>query len=175
MKDGIKIAISGKSGCGNSTVSRIVGDLLGLRVINYTFHTMAKEEGIPFEKLCDMAEDDSSWDHLLDKRQIEMTRGGNCVLGSRLAVWLLKDADLSVYLDASIRTRAERIRKREGGSFDSVLEKTRQRDRRDHERYMRLYSIDNDEHDFVDLTINTDTLGPKEIAEIIARRAEQTG
>jgi cytidylate kinase len=41
IKDGIKIAISGKSGCGNSTVSRIVANRLGLRLVNYTVRALA--------------------------------------------------------------------------------------------------------------------------------------
>ena len=54
MKDlsKIKIAVSGKSGCGNSTVSRLLADKLGLKLINYTFHNMAEEAGIPFAEFC---------------------------------------------------------------------------------------------------------------------------
>ena len=53
---GIKIAVSGKSGCGNSTVSRLLAEKLGLKLINYTFHDMAEEAGIPFEEFCRRAE-----------------------------------------------------------------------------------------------------------------------
>ena len=62
MKDlsKIKIAVSGKSGCGNSTVSRLLAEKLGLKLINYTFHNMAEEAGIPFEELCLKAENDPS-------------------------------------------------------------------------------------------------------------------
>jgi len=42
----IRIAISGKSGCGNSTVSRIVATRLGLRVVNYTFKDLARDRGM---------------------------------------------------------------------------------------------------------------------------------
>ena len=90
----MKIAISGKSGCGNSTVSRIVADRLGLRLVNYTFRALAAERGISFDEVRRQAEEDSSLDVYLDKRQVELAREGDCVLGSRLAVWLLDDADL---------------------------------------------------------------------------------
>jgi len=66
------IAISGKSGCGNSTVSRLVSERLGRRLVNYTFHTMAEELGIPFVKLLEMASADANYDRTLDERQVAM-------------------------------------------------------------------------------------------------------
>ena len=98
MKKGLKIAISGRSGCGNTTVSTIIAEALCFRIINYTFHTLAEEMDIPFKELCRLAEDDPQYDYKVDKTQIEMTEGGDCVLGSRLAIWLCKDADLKVFL-----------------------------------------------------------------------------
>ena len=173
MKQDMIIAISGKSGCGNSTVSRLVADRLDLKLINYTFHTMAEEENIPFKKLCEMAEEDPKWDLKLDRKQVELAKEGHCVLGSRLAIWLCKDADLTVYLEASLEERARRIQKREGGRYEEVLEETAERDRRDHQRYMKLYNLDNNNFDFVDLIIKTDDMKPEEIAERIEEEARR--
>ena len=130
------IAISGKSGCGNTTVTKLVAGALGFRVINYTFRSMAEEMDISFEELCALAEKDDSYDLRLDRKQVQLAKEGCCVLGSRLAIWLLKsEADLTVFLDASLEVRATRISRREGGTAADVLEKTIARDRRDHERY----------------------------------------
>jgi cytidylate kinase len=91
-----------------------------------------------------------------------------CVLGSRLAIWMLKEADLKVYLQASPDVRAERIIKREGGVLEDVTAFTVGRDRQDKERYKRIYNIDNDDYAFADLIIDTDHRGIEEIAgEII--------
>ena len=169
----MKIAISGKSGCGNSTVTQRVADRLGYRRINYTFKNIAAEEGISFEALCDMAEHDTRWDMLLDRRQVEMAGEGDTVLGSRLAIWILDDADLRVYLDAPLAVRAGRIRKRnletgqEPTDLDTVMSETAERDRRDHDRYLRLYGIDNDDYGFADLIIETTDLGPDAVASLI--------
>ncbi|MDR1316984.1 MAG: cytidylate kinase family protein [Spirochaetales bacterium] len=171
MKKKIKIAISGKSGCGNSTVSRLTAEKLGLRMINYTFHSIAEEKGMDFRELCRLAEEDSSWDLYLDKKQIELASRGDCVLGSRLAVWLLKDADLKVFLDAAQEIRAERIRTREGGRYEDVYRETLERDNRDHTRYLKLYNIDNSMYDFVDLVINTSEFTAEEIATRIVAKA----
>jgi len=172
----VKIAISGKSGCGNSTVSRKVAEQLGFRLVNYTFKTMAEEQGVSFDEMCEMAEHDDRWDHHLDRQQVEMAKGGNTVLGSRLAVWVLDDADLRVYLDAPEMVRVERIHRdpaRSSKTLDQVLAETRERDRRDHNRYVRLYDIDNDDFGFVDLVIDTTALSPQEIADRIVAEARR--
>ncbi len=150
-----RIAISGKSGCGNSSVTRIVGEKLGLRVINYTFHDMALEKGISFEEMCELAERDDRYDQDLDRKQVELAAAPGCVLGSRLAIWLLPDADLKVYLDGTPQIRAARIARREGTDYADTLERTVERDRRDRQRYLRLYSIDIDRFEDADLIIDT--------------------
>lgn len=46
----LRIAISGASGCGNTTVSSLLADGLGIPCINYTFRNLAKELGMPLKK-----------------------------------------------------------------------------------------------------------------------------
>lgn len=163
----MKIAISGKSGCGNSTVSRIVAKRLGYKLVNYTFHSIAEEIGVSFDEMCEMAEQDDKWDLQVDERQVEMAAEGDTVLGSRLAIWVLEDADFRVHLDARMAVRAGRIQKREGGELDHVSTKTAARDQRDHDRYLRLYGIDNNNFKFVDLVVDTEDMTPQEIADVI--------
>ncbi|MFW6368796.1 MAG: (d)CMP kinase [Spirochaetota bacterium] len=166
----VRIAISGKSGCGNSTTSRRVAHALDYPMINYTFHSIAEERNVAFEEVCRWAEEDPSWDLYVDKRQVEMAEdAGNCVLGSRLAIWMLESADLTVYLTAPLSVRAGRIHEREGGSLERVEHETAERDRRDRERYMRLYNIDNDRYEFADLIIDTTDLSQQEVADHIVR------
>lgn len=172
LNNRIRIAISGKSGCGNTTVSTLLAEKLGLHLVNYTFHTISRETGIPFQEICRQAEEDPKWDHQVDETQIRMAREQGSVLGSRLAVWLLTDADLKIFLTASHRVRASRIHRREGGHAREKARETRARDKRDHERYKRLYGINNNKYDFVDLIINTDHLLPDQIVTIIAAAVE---
>ncbi|MDR0624173.1 MAG: cytidylate kinase family protein, partial [Treponema sp.] len=170
----LKIAVSGKSGCGNTTVSKIVADTLGLEFINFTFRSLARERNMDLTEVLTLAAKDDSWDREVDSRQIALARkSGGCVLGSRLAIWMLEEADLKVYLQERPETRAERIKKREGGSLEPVAAFTAERDRQDHERYLRIYNIDNDNCGFADLIIDTDNLNPMEIAARIIAAAEQ--
>ncbi len=173
MSNDVRIAISGKSGCGNSTVSRLLSQKLGVRLINYTFHSIADELGMDFEELCQMAESDPKWDRLVDERQVSLANQGPCVLGSRLAIWIWKEARLRIFLDAPIEVRAQRIQNREGGDYSDVLKKTRLRDRRDHDRYLRLYGIDNDDVSVADAIIDTTQFTPDRIVDIIIQIYEQ--
>ena len=167
-KSEVKIAISGKSGCGNTTVSRLVADALDLRFINFTFRNLAEEKGLSLKEVLAMAAEDDSWDREIDTRQVKMAReGGGCVLGSRLAIWLLPDADLKIFLTAGPETRAKRIQGREGDSLKDIEEFTASRDKQDHERYLRIYNIDNDDYSFADLVIDTDDISAGEIAQLI--------
>jgi cytidylate kinase len=170
----IRIAISGKSGCGNTTVSRLTAENLGLRFINFTFRSLAEEKGLSLQEVLTLAAQDDSWDREVDSRQVGLAREkGGCVLGSRLAIWMLPEADLKVYLRAKAMTRAGRIVKREGGSLEEVAAFTEERDRQDRERYKRIYQIDNDDYRFADLIIDTDDIDPVRIAELIINRVKK--
>ncbi|MDR2070667.1 MAG: cytidylate kinase family protein [Treponema sp.] len=171
--ENIKIAVSGKSGCGNTTVSRRVAEILGLRFINFTFRNLAEERGLKLEDVISLAKEDDSWDREIDTRQVALAQGsGGCVLGSRLAIWMLPDADLKVFLTASPDIRVKRILNREGGDPGAVAAFTEYRDRQDRERYLRIYNIDNDKYDFADLIIETDALDPPAIADAIIREVK---
>ena len=174
MKKDIKIAISGRSGCGNTTVSKMTAETLNLRFINFTFRTLAQERGIEFKKLLELASEDDSWDREVDTRQVMLAREeGGCVLGSRLAIWMLDEADIKIYLDACPLVRAQRIVKREGGSIEDVASFTAERDRKDHGRYMRIYNIDTDNYSFADMIIKTDNITPQQIVDMILERARE--
>jgi cytidylate kinase len=174
MKKNIKIAVSGKSGCGNTTVSKIVAERLGLHFINFTFRSLAREKGISLKEVLELAAKDDWWDREVDSRQVQLARESDgCVLGSRLAIWMLEEADLKVYLTATDQIRAERIVNREGGNRDEVAAFTAERDRQDHGRYIRIYNIDNDKYDFANMIIDTGNLKPDAIARMIITEAEK--
>jgi CMP/dCMP kinase len=168
---GLRIAISGKSGCGNSTVSRLVAARLGLSVINYTFKNLAHDRGMSFEEVCVLAETDPQYDLTIDRMQVQLAVEGSCVLGSRLAIWLLRDTAFTVYLEAPLAVRAARIAHREGKDPETALRETDERDRRDRERYRRLYSYDVDRWDFASLVVDAGTLDQEQVTERIVQRA----
>ena len=115
------------------------------------------------------------YDRAVDTRQVELARAESCVLGSRLAIWMLKEADVKVYLIASDDTRAKRILNREGGDLQQIKDFTAMRDREDSARYLKLYGIDNDEYEFADLKIDTATRTPEQIVSLIIDYLEKNG
>ncbi len=166
-KEGVRIAISGKSGCGNTTVSTLLAKNLQIELINYTFRQLAQEKGLTLAQVIENAKTDDSYDKYVDTNQVELAKKTSCVLGSRLAIWMLKEADLKVYLKLDENVRAERILNREGGSLEEIKSFTKMRDSEDSRRYKELYNIDNDKYDFADLIIDTEKNNPEQIVKII--------
>lgn len=169
----LRIAISGSSGCGNTTVSTMLAEKLNLPCINYTFKNIAAERNVSVEEIIQLAKTDNSFDKLVDTKQIELASKSSCVLGSRLAIWFLKQADLKIYLKASVDVRAARIQMREGGIFEEKKEKTIFRDNEDTRRYKELYNIDNTDYSFADLIIDTENITPEKIVCKILKELEK--
>ena len=171
----MRIAISSKSGCGNTTVSTLLSEKLGYPMVNFTFRQMAQERGVDFWTFCRMAEDDYDIDRELDRRQVEMAmEQKDCILASRLAIWMLKEADLKVYLTATAETRAKRVYTREGGSLEERYKETIRRDENDTNRYKTIYGIDNSKpEEYADLIIATDDKTPDEIVSLIIQEVEK--
>lgn len=171
----VRVAISGRSGCGNTTVSRILAETLDISFINFTFRSLAQELHMPLEEIIQKAKTDFSYDRMVDKKQVELAARSSCVLGSRLAIWMLPGADLKVYLTASEEVRAKRIVNREGGSLGETREFTAMRDAEDTRRYRELYNIDNADYAFSDLVIDTEKHTPDEIVGLILEKLEEKG
>ena len=171
----MRIAISSKSGCGNTTVSTLLSEKLGYPMVNFTFRQMAQERGVDFWTFCRMAEDDYDIDRELDRRQVEMAmEQKDCILASRLAIWMLKEADLKDYLKATAETRAKRVYTREGGSLEERYKETVRRDENDTNRYKTIYGIDNSKpEECADLIIATDDKTPEEIVSLIIQEVEK--
>ncbi|HLD76449.1 MAG TPA: cytidylate kinase family protein [Candidatus Norongarragalinales archaeon] len=183
----MRIAISSLSGCGNTTVSRLVAHSLKLSFINYTFRNLAKDLELPFEKIQADSKTNPKYDYEVDRRQVALIgKTPNCVVGSRLAVWLDDDRlkskigvkcppfDLKVWIYAPLNERAKRISKREKKTFARVLEDTLFRDEENEQRYLALYGL-NVQHfpRAVDITVNTERFSAEQVAELIVSAAKK--
>jgi len=175
LNQDLRVAISGKSGCGNTTVSTLLSQKLGVTLINYTFRQLAAEKGMTLAEVITAAKNDDSYDKYVDNHQVELALKESCVLGSRLAIWMLKEADFKVYLLASDEVRANRVFEREGGDLQQIKDFTAMRDREDTGRYMEFYGIDNNKYDFVDLIVDTSKYNPEQIVDLILNELEKKG
>ena len=111
--------------CGSTTVSTLLSKTLGIELINYTFRQLAQEKGLTLSQVIENAKTDDSYDKYVDSHQVFLAEKSSCVLGSRLAIWMLKNADLKIYLKLDDDTRAERIYNREGGDLQQIKEFTK--------------------------------------------------
>lgn len=169
----LRIAISGHSGCGNTTATKNVGQTLALTVVNYTFRDLARDLQLAFEDVQRQASTTHVFDFLTDLNLIRASLRPRVVVGSRLAAWLV-DADLRVWLQASLETRASRIYQRErekAPSYEAVLYRTLQRDEQNRRRYLELYGIDINDHSDFDIIINTEKLTAEQVSSLIVAAA----
>jgi len=172
----MRIAISGYSGCGNTTATTNVGRALDLKIVNYTFRDLAKDLNISFEKIHSTASDNLIYDYLTDFTLIRNALANeNIVIGTRLASWLM-NAELRIWLHAPLEARAKRIYARYKSdptiSYEHILYDTLKRDEQNKKRYLRLYGLDIDDHSDFDITINTDKLTANQVASLIVAAAK---
>ncbi len=172
----MRIAISGYSGCGNTTATTNVGHTLDLKIVNYTFRDLAAELNLPFEAMHKAASDNLIYDYLTDLTLIRNALSNeNIVIGTRLASWLM-NADLRIWLHAPLDARAKRIFARakpeDNISYEQVLYQTLKRDEQNKQRYLRLYGIDIDDHSDFDITINTAKLTADQVSSLIEAAAK---
>ncbi len=175
----MKIAISGLSGCGNTTACKNVSKALGLKIVNYTFRDLAKEMNLTLDQLQLKSKSDPYYDYLVDQHLIDFaTKKKRFVMGSRLAGWLVQDADLRVWLSAPFQERAKRIAAREGIPLEKALVHTKKRDEENHERYKRYYGVDVDDLGGFGLVLDTSKLSAEQVCAAIvqaAKKAKESG
>lgn len=170
----MRIAMSGHSGCGNTTATNNVGKALNLNIMNFTFRDLAVELEVNFEDLHREAPNNFIYDYLTDLTCIRAALNGKIIVGTRLAAWLV-DADLRIWLNASLEARASRINRRESeknSSYEAVLYKTLKRDEQNRKRYLKLYGIDINDHSDFDVTINTEMLTVEQVSSLIVAAAQ---
>jgi len=166
------ICISGLAGSGKNTVGEIVAKKLNLKEVKLSFKDEAEEEGVELMKVQRKADRNESYDRKLDREIVKRARKGDCVVMTWLGPWMVKNANLRVWLNVSERERARRVAKRDGMTLKKALAHIRRRDRDNIRRYKRYYGIDICDHSIFDLEINSDVFNPQQIAGIVLKAAE---
>jgi cytidylate kinase len=170
----MKIAISGLSGCGNTTATRNVAEKLNYQAINYTFRSLADNLSMNFEDIHQKSTITPLFDYLVDLETLKLSNEDQVVAGSRLSAWLL-NADLKVWLSASVEERSARIFSREPERYDQSYEKafvrTLKRDQKDRKRYLEFYGLDINTQEGLDLILNTEQLTASQVSSLITAAA----
>ncbi|NYZ76582.1 cytidylate kinase family protein [Candidatus Micrarchaeota archaeon] len=166
------ICVSGLAGSGKNTVGEIVAKKLNLDEVKLSFKDEAKRENVDLMTVQKEATKNESYDRELDREIVKRAKKGNCVVMTWLGPWIVKNADLRVWLNVSERERAKRVARRDRMSLKKALEHIRKRDDNNRRRYRRYYGIDIMDHSIFDLEINSDVFNPQQIAGIVIKAAE---
>jgi len=169
------LSISGPPGSGKTTLAELVSERLGLELIltGQMFRDMAEERGMSLSDFGAYAEKHPEVDMELDRAVIRIIREGikegkNMLLEGRLAGFMLHRAEIpsfKIYITASPEVRAERIRRREGGTIPDILRDMKEREDCERERYMNVYSFDTDDMSIYNLVIDSSGMDVDAVVE----------
>jgi|Deesub1362B_J571_1020462.scaffolds.fasta_scaffold00070_91 cytidylate kinase len=165
----MRVAISGLSGSGTTTVAKSLADKLGYKLVSAgeIFRRMANEQRMNLIQFSRKAEIDPEIDRRVDEIQKEISeKEDDIVIEGRLSARLV-NADLRVWLKAPFEVRVERIAKREGRNYEEVFRETSEREKSEKMRYMKYYGIDIDDLSFYDLVIESSKWNSESIVNII--------
>jgi len=166
-KDCLVITVSGLAGSGTTTLCKNLAKHYGFKHVyaGLIFRQMAKEMGMSLEEFQKYVELHPEIDREVDRRQVEAAKECNVVIEGRLAGWMVKNADLRIWLDAPIMERARRVAKREGISVEEAFVQIAEREKQNRKRYLNLYGIDIE--DKSNLIINTAKWDPDGVFAIV--------
>lgn len=159
------IAVAGLTGSGKNTLGELLAKELGYRLICPTFKDLASREGVPLMEFQKRAEKDPDIDKKFDAVLKEQAASGNCVVTTWLGAWMV-DADVRIKVSAPMRTRAERIARRDGMTLKEAMKHVKERDERNRKRYKKLYGIDIYNEDIFDAVLNAGIYTPEELKTI---------
>lgn len=162
------ITVSGFIGSGKTTVARSLARHYGLKHISAgeAFRELAKEKRLSLEEFSRLAEENPAIDREIDARQREKAMEGDVVAEGRLSGWLI-EADFKVWLEASLRTRARRVARREKKNYREALRETRKREESEIRRYREIYGIDLRDLTPYNVIIDTEFWNAEEVVKLI--------
>lgn len=171
------VTISGPPGSGKSTVTRLLAPRLKAEIVcaGRIFREQAESCRKDLREFGAEAEISCEIDKKLDARIVNIARGcqaakKSAVIEGRLVAWMCMrnnvDA-LKVYIDAPLKTRAERIAGREKITTEKARKDILERENCEKRRYEKHYNISLEDKSVYDLVIDSGNKNPDEIVDII--------
>lgn len=176
IKTRIVICIAGLTGCGKSTVARLLSEKYGLKYLSgghalkelalkmgYKPHKTGwweKDEGVKF---LEHRSKDSTFDKQVDAYLLEWAKRGNVIFDSWTMPWLVKNC-FKIWLEASPEVRARRLAERDGINTEKAVRAIKNKDEKTRRIYNELYGFTLGE-DFspFDLILDVNQLNAEEV------------
>jgi cytidylate kinase len=179
------IIISGMAGAGKSTLARMLADHYNIEYVcgGDVLKEIAREEGYnPTENWWETKEgmeflkkrqQSHEFDKKLDEILIKRAEKGNCIMTSWALPWIWGNG-IKIWLHASQKTRAKRIVKRDGISFEEALEYVKKRDLENVKLYKELYGFElGKDLDVFDILMDVGDMSPGEMLENVVEVLEK--
>ena len=166
----MRITISGPPGSGTTSLARSLAGKYGLDLISAgeVFRQLAREHGMDLAEFGRFAESDPSVDRMIDARQKEIGEGAdNIIIEGRLSGRMIENADLRIWLSASLSCRAKRIAGRDGMDEAGARVYTENRQRSEATRYRNYYGIEIDDLSSYDIVLSSETFGVGALGTIV--------
>ena len=144
--------------------------------VGQLFREEAVRRGMTLAEYNALAQEDEAVDRSIDDRQLDLLRGGGVILEGRLAGWLAQRHDLQAFKVWVVCDEAERIRRlveRDGGDRHTQREAMRDRVRREADRYGRYYGADLSDLSFYDLVLDSTTVSPDRLRDMVLEGFDQ--
>lgn len=142
----MRITVSGLPGSGTTSLSRYLAERHGFDMISAgeVFRQLAREHKMELAEFGRLAEEDPSYDKMIDARQKEIAQTqNNIIVEGRLSGWMVPQADLKIWLYAPIGCRIKRIATRDEVTNEQTAEAlTLEREACEAGRYRSYYDID---------------------------------
>jgi cytidylate kinase len=167
----MRITVSGLPGSGTTSLARHLADILQTDLISAgeVFRQMAQDHGMELAEFGRLAESDPSFDRRIDDRQKEIALAhDNIIVEGRLSGWFVPEADLKIWLYATLECRVNRIQNRDTiGNPESAAEMTRERESCEAVRYKTYYGIDIADISPYHIVLNSERFNVEELGSII--------
>jgi len=167
----MRITVSGLPGSGTTSLARYIADSLQMDLISAgeVFRQMAREHGMELAEFGRLAESDPSFDHRIDDRQKEIALAHDTIIvEGRLSGWFVSEADLKIWLYASLECRVNRIQARDFiGNPEDAAQLTRERESSEAGRYKTYYGIDIADLAPYHLVLNSERFSVEELGDIV--------
>jgi cytidylate kinase len=167
----MRVTVSGLPGSGTTSLAQLLAkthqyDLISAGEI---FRQMAAEHHMDLAEFGRLAEKDPCFDRMIDDRQKEIALAHeNIIIEGRLSAWFVPEADLRIWLFASIDTRIDRIQARDiPGDIEIAAILTREREACEALRYRTYYHIDINDLSPYHLVLNSGLWGVEELGRIV--------
>jgi len=173
----MRITVSGLPGSGTTSLSRYLSERHGFSLISAgeVFRQLAKEHKMELADFGRLAEEDSSFDKMIDARQKEIAgQQDNIIVEGRLSGWMVENADLKIWVHAPIGCRVKRIVFRDHVADEKAAGNlTLEREQCEASRYRSYYSIDINDLSIYHLTLNSAHWGVEALGAIVDTAIDQ--